>query len=152
MANRILIILAGLFIGSILNAAEINDVNGSWVNNYGAVEDSDAYDREYSWGMGKTIPNFSIDMDLGEKQIRFAGMGLYFIDSVTIDEEGSICLKIYSVGDENTNHNYITLKYSFIDYDKAYIICYHNYTGWWDRTLSPEEKWIWYRLSGPARD
>jgi len=148
MGNKIIIILAIFFTCGIVSAWEIEDVNGTWAYDDEALADFSLPVRNYSWGKGRTIPNSSIDLDLERKEVRLSGMGLYIIEKVFEGEEGSICLELFSVGDESRSSP-LQMKISFIDFKSAYIVCYPQ-TGWSDRSLSPEEKWIWYRLSGPG--
>ena len=143
-----MILILLLLTGGIVSAWEITDVNGTWADNPEALSASDLPERNYSWGKGKTIPNSSISLDLGRGEVLLSGMGLFFIDSVLKDDEGSIRLKLFYVGDDDHEHP-LTMKISFMDYGKAYIVCYPQ-KGWWSKPLSSEEKWMWYRLSAPA--
>jgi hypothetical protein len=150
MGNKLIIILT-LIVSGLVFAWEIEDVNGTWADNEQAVEDFSLPLRKFSWGMGRSIPNSSNNIDLGEKYIQLSsGMGRYNISEVSKEEDGSIHLELFSVDDE-WHFNPLYLKVTFIDYNRAYMVCYPQ-KGWWSRPLSPEEKWIWYRLSGPPRD
>ena len=80
--------------------------------------------------------------------LAFQMFNLRHYNMVYKDENGIICLNIFSVEDEN--HVFpINMEIGFIDNQKAYIVCYPQGIWFSDRTLSPENPWIWYRLSGP---
>lgn len=149
MENKLFIVLMMVLSISVVSALEIDDVNGSWVDDDEVLMNSRFLERRYSWGIGKTIPNYSIDIDLGKKEVRLSGMGLHIIDTVFKDEDSSIYLELFYVGDAE-RLSPLHMKINFIDSGRAYIVCYPQ-KGWWSRPLSPDEKWVWYRLSGPER-
>jgi len=86
---------------------EITDVNGTWVKYERQLSDTrigiPTVKDFYSWGTGKTIPNVSIDIDLGKTEICFADYGLHLIDNIYKNEHGIICLRLFFVGDEEHN-------------------------------------------------
>jgi len=147
MGNKVIIVLVIFLACGIVYAWEIEDVNGTYVYDEEFLKSNRIYNEMYSWGRGRTMPNTSIDLDLEIKEVRLSGMGLYFIDTVIKDQDGSIGLKLFSVSDES-RLSPLNMKMVFIDYRKVFITCFPQ-NGWWSRPLSPEEKWIWYRLSGP---
>ena len=147
MENRLVFILIILLAGGIVSAWEIEDVNGTWVADEDALKKSDVPSWEYSWGSGMSIPNYSTDIDLGRKEILLTGMGLYFIDTASKDEDSSVSLKLFSVEDE-VRKNPLFMKVTFINSERVYIVCSPQ-KGWRSKPLSPESKWVWYRLSGP---
>ena len=149
MGNKLIFVMVILLVGGILSAFEIEDVNGTWTYNEEALKVTDLPERKYSWGIGRTIPNSSTDLDLTKGEVLLSGMGLYFVEKAFKDDKGSICLELFSV--EDLSHSFLLhMKITFLDYGKVYIVCYPQ-EGWWSRPLSPEEKWVWYRLSGPPK-
>jgi len=149
MGNKLIIVITLFFACGMVSAWEIEDINGTWVDNEDFLSNRNLPKREYSWGTGETLPNFSIDIDLGKKEVYLNGMGLYIIDTVFKNEQESICLILFYVGDEKSEFP-LNMEVSFIDYHEAYIVCYPQ-EGWSNYTLSPEKRWVWYRLSGPPR-
>jgi hypothetical protein len=150
MANKLIAILILLLTGGLISALEIEDINGTWVDNEMALNNNSLPEWRYSWGMGRTIPNSSVDFDLEKKQIRLSGMGLYIIEKVFKEDEDLMRLELFSIEDKDFS-NPLHMEIRFIDSLRAYIICYPQ-EGWWSKPLSSGEKWIWYRLSGPAEN
>ena len=148
MGNKLIIIVIMSLACGIVSAWEIEDVNGTWVYCEEFLKSNRIYKTMYSWGMGRRIVETSIEFDLGQKTVMIPGDGMHTIDTVFQEEEGTICLKLFSV-EEFRNEIPLYIKVRFIDTERAYIECDH-WEIWQDRTYSPEEKWVWYRLSGPA--
>ena len=148
MADKLILILILLLAGGLVSAYEIEDINGTWADNEEALNDYSLPERRYSWGIGRSIPNSSIGIDLESKKVLLSGMGLYIIEKAFKGDDGSICLLLFSIEDRNSSYP-LHMEVRFIDYQRAYIVCYPQ-EGWWSRPLSPEENWIWFRLSAPA--
>lgn len=149
MENKLIIGITLFLACWMVSALEIEDINGTWVENENFLSNHNLPEWDYSWGTGKKIPNIGISIDLGEKEVYLSGMGLYIIDTVFKNKQGYICLKLFSVDD--SKHEFpLNMEVSFIDYNRAYIVCYPQ-SGWSNYTLSQETKWVWYRLSGPAQ-
>jgi len=146
MENKIFGVIVLFTLCTTIFAFEVEDLNGTWVSNEEALNSSRFVYDNYSWGKGRTIPNFSIDYDIGKKRIFFAGNGSYLIDSMNKDDNGTINLTIISIENRERIRE---MKVTFIDYQRAYITCN---VPWTERTLSEENPWIWYRFSGPERD
>jgi len=128
-------------------AKTVDNVNGSWIGQYELIDGTPIEKKQYSWGRGFSMPGTSTEFDLGHKIIIMPGFGVYGIESVFKDEEGSICLQTISYNNE-TDEDPINIKITFLDYNKAYI----THDKWElldDKRYSPEEKWPWNRLSGP---
>ena len=148
MGNKVMALFLMLIAGGMVSAWEIEDVNGTYVYDEEHLDSDRIHPWNYSWGQGLSITETSIEFDLGERELMMPGLGLYIIDTVIKDTDGSISLKVFSVGDEDKQYP-IQINVRFLDYNRVYITC-DRWRRWSDRTYSPEEKWIWYRLSGPA--
>ena len=149
MRSKIIVLLFLVFASGFIHALDIEDVNGTWVYDERHLKSSDIHEWKYSWGKGLSITETSIEFDLGKKVLWMPGQGKYTIDMVHKDDKGSIYLKVVSVGDED--HKYpIDIKITFIDSDRVYIEC-SRWKNWSDERYSPDEKWVWYRLSGPKK-
>ena len=149
MASRLFGFLFLVIFGSFISAWEIEDVNGTYMYTEADINDPLVLDKKYSWGMGRRLPETSIEFDLGLNTVLMPGMGKYIIESVYKDREGSICLKLFFIGDEARKDPF-NMKITFIDRQKAYIV-HDQWKNFGDRRYSPEAKWVWHRLSGPVR-
>jgi len=130
------------------NIKEFEAINGTWVYHEDLLSSFLISSYNYSWGTGRTIPHSSMDFDLGEKIIYLVGDGRYIIDRIYTKENGAICLYFFP---SSKNEPFIieNLEIKFIDNNKAYISSQSN-IGQIIKTLSPENPWIWHRLSGPG--
>ena len=128
---------------------EIDDINGTWVSHEELLNSSWTTNYNSSWGVAKTIPNTSLDIDLGKNEIRLTGHGLYIITSAYKNDYGTICLEIYSI--ESFLKTTCFMEFSLLDKHRAYVIFYPLSMLGGDRAFSPEEPCIWYRLSGPEK-
>ena len=138
----------GGFADSNAPAGKIADLNGTYVYLEGHLESPSIHEWDFSWGRGLTITETSIEFDLGEKTVMIPGMGLYFIGTAFKDPEGAICLELFYVSDKE-RASPMNMKVSFIDSQRVFIV-HDSWERWGDKSYSPEAKWIWYRLSGPA--
>ena len=145
MENKFLVLIVMVFICGFLSAWEIEDVNGTYVDEEAYLKINRTVREPFSWGWGLQIVDTTIEFDLGEDIIRMPRLGKYFIDTVYKDEQGSICLTTFYMGDK-TREDPMTIKVTFIDRNKVYIVCDH-WERWSARNYSPEAKWVWYRLS-----
>ena len=148
MGNKLVYVLLLLFAGSIASAWEIEDINGTYVYWEEHLESPSAHEWDFSWGRGLTITETSIEIDFGEKIVMIPGMGLYTIGTAFRDPEGSICLELFYISDKD-RASPMNMKITFIDSRRVFIV-HDRWERWGDRSYSPEAKWIWYRLSGPA--
>ena len=123
----------------------IKKVDGTWVHHTDLLRSPSIRDMVFSWGVGKSIAETSIDIDLNEDEILMPGHGGYRINSVSKNENESVALNLYSMGREDIT---IKLEFTFIDNNRAYIVCYFSFD-YYSYKLSPEKPRIWYRLSGP---
>jgi len=130
------------------NIKEFETINGTWVYHEDLLFSFLINSYNFSWGTGRKIPHASIDFDLGKKMIFLEAYGGYIIDQVYKDENDTIFLILYSADDRERFYPR-KMEVKFIDNNKAYITCHFN-LGQIIKTLSPEEPWIWYRLSGPG--
>jgi len=97
MENKYFFIILFFLLSNIIVAIEVEDINGTWVG-YETLLITSRYLNDYfSWGIGKTIPNTSLDIDLGKKKVRLTGYGGYIIDSIHSDNKNSVFLKLISV-------------------------------------------------------
>jgi hypothetical protein len=149
MENKFAYVMFLLFACGIAQAWDIEDVNGTYLDEEEYLESPLIREKNYSWGKGANIPETSIEFDLGTKEVRIPGYGLYHIDSVYKDAEGSICLVLIYIADKEKEDPF-NMKVSFIDYERAYIV-YDKWERYSARSYSPKEKWVWYRLSGPKK-
>jgi len=149
MGNKLIIVLIMSLLGGIVSAWEIEDVNGTWVYSEEQINDPGVHQEWYSWGKGWRLVDYSLEFDLGKNIVLIPGDGQHIIDTVFRDEEGSICLKVFSV-EKSRKEIPVCFKVRFIDSGRVYIEC-DRWEEWQDKTFSPEEKWVWYRLSGPAK-
>jgi hypothetical protein len=99
MGNKFVYVLLILFTGGIVQAWEIEDVNGTYLDEKEYLESPRIRGQNYSWGKGANIPETSIEFDLGTREVRIPGYGLYYVESVYKDPEGSICLVLIYVAD-----------------------------------------------------
>jgi len=125
---------------------DLEVVNGTWVSREELLNSSRVADDIYSWGIGKTIVDSSMDIDLGERDVRIPGEGLYRISNAYKNENETINLKLFYIGDRGRNFP-LYMELSFLDNQKVIVICYPE-REWFPRSLS-ETPWIWHRLSGP---
>ena len=150
MVNKLLWFFLMIFVGSIVFAWEIEDINGTYVSSEEQLKHPNIHWIPFSWGRGWTFVDNSIEFDLGEQFVNIPGMGKYLFDSVDKDDEDSICLRVYFMGDK-TRDDPINIKVTFIDQKTVYIVI-DKWERWRNKTYSPEEKWVWYRLSGPKKN
>ena len=148
MANKVIIFSVLIFVSSFLSAWEKEDVNGTYLYEEEHLQSPLILEKVFSWGKGLRLPEAAIEFDLRKKSVLMPGMGEYEIETIYKDEQGSICLILFYVGDED-HENPIHMKITFIDSHRLYITHDH-----WERSLerrySQEAKWVWYRLSGPT--
>ena len=150
MGNRIVVFFLLLFFAAgLVSGWDIEDLNGTYLWNAEHLQSPIIGEWTYTWGQGLSLPETSIEFDLGEMTLMMPGMGLYFIETVYMDGEDSICLLLYYVSDTEKENPY-NMRVSFIDSDRIYIT-HDNWRRFRDRRYSPEEKWVWHRLSGPGR-
>ena len=126
---------------------EIEKINGSWISDYSLI-DGTLFAVNESLSQKETFEDISVVFDLEQKTVRFPDYGLFMINVVLKDEEGSICLKLFSA-DDKAEEEPLNIKIIPLDFAKAYLV-HDRWEKWQDRTYSPEEKWVWYRLSGPG--
>ena len=149
MRSKMVVFLLLIFVNGFIHALDIEEINGTWVDDERLLKSPRIYEWSYSWGRGWQITDNSLAFDLGQEAVMIPGMGKYIIDTVYQDEEGSICLKVFFVGDENCQYP-IDIKVTFIDSKRVYIYC-SEWEIWSSKRYSPDEKWVWYRLSGPKK-
>ena len=147
MRSKIFILLFLVFVGGFIHALDIEEINGTWVDDERLLKSSRIYEWGYSWGRGWQITDGSLAFDLGQEAVMIPGMGKYLIDTVFKNDEGSICLRVFYISDEARKYP-IEIKVTFIDTKRVYIYC-SEWEKWHDKSYSPDEKWVWYRLSGP---
>ena len=150
MGNKFGIFILMIIVCGAVFAWEIDDLNGTYVEQEEFLKSPHVHREFYSWGRGRTMPNASIDFDLDEGSVKIPRMGLCIIDSIWIDDEGSICVNTFYREDKDLEDP-VNLKVTFIDSNKLYIVC-NKWESWHNKFYSPEEKWVWYRLSGPVRN
>ena len=148
MGNKIIIVLVMFFACGIVSSWEIEDINGTWVESEEFLQSPRIYTMWYSWGKGRRIVETSIEFDLGQKTVMIPGDGKHIINKIFQDEEGSVCLELFSVEDFRKDIP-MHIKVRFIDSRSVYLECDH-WESWHDKRYSPEAKWVWYRLSGPS--
>ena len=126
---------------------EFETINGTWVAYEDFLLSSQIINYSYSWGTGKTM-HASIDFDLGNKMIFLEAYGRHIIDQVHKEEDGTILIHFYP---SSGNGPFIIrdLRIKFINNNKAYISSKSD-IGQRKEVFSPDEPWIWYRLSGPG--
>ena len=127
------------------NEFEIEDANGTWVYYEEHLKSDKLINDEYSWGMGRRIPNTSLGIDLEKKEVLIGGDGVYFIDTVSKTKKGTVSLKLFYISDEERKSP-VNLDITFLDYRRVYIVYSPQKS---NRTLTAEGKRVWYRLSGP---
>jgi len=149
MRSKRIVFIILVFVSGFIHALDIEDVNGTWVYDEQHLDSPDIHEWKYSWGKGLSITETTIEFDLGEKTIMMPGMGQYNIDTIYKDEEGSICLRVFYISDKACEYP-IDIKVTFIDSKRVYIYC-SEWKRWSSKRYSPDEKWVWYRLSGPKR-
>ena len=147
MGNKVMVLFVMLVVCGIVSAWEIEDVNGTYLDSEEYLTSSKILEWKFSWGTGLCLPETSIEFDLREKEVRMPGFGLYIIDTVFKEADGSIGLRLFYVGDED-KEDPIQLTVQFLDYNKAYITS-DRWERYSEKRYSPEAKWVWYRLSGP---
>ena len=131
--------------------AEISDLNGTWQPDWSykatlemseEEKDGSLKQREYSWGIGKSIPNtiFSIDITNEEPFIEAPGDGSFSITEIT--QTGTNAIKINAF---RATGWYVEVIFHFIDRDTLWIESKD-----FDST-EYGKKALWYRLSGLAQ-
>jgi len=130
----------------ILTNEDIKKINGTWVGYESLLRSPRFQNFKYSWGNGKTIVDSSLDFDLEINKVYLLSYGGYLIDSVYKSEKETIHMKLFSISDKERKFPE-EMKISFID-DQRVFITYTEF-GRIDKTLSLDEPWVWYRLSGP---
>ena len=148
MENKLVFILLLLVSANIASAWELEDVNGTYMYDEEHLQSPLISEKEYSWGKGKRLPETAIEFDLGLKTVLFPGFGKYLVETVSKDGEDSFNLVLFYVGDTE-KESPSNMKFTFIDAERVYIV-HDNWIKYRDKRYSPEEKWVWYRLSGPA--
>ena len=127
------------------NIDGIKYVNGTWVPYEEFLLSTYLVNEVYSWGVGKSIPNTSLEIDLKKKEILMSGYGLYYINNIYKNEINNICIVLFYVNDKNRKSPLI-MELRFVNKDKVFFIFPAVGS---DRNYSADEPWMWYRLSGP---
>ena len=132
------------------SARPVEYVNGSWIGQYELIDGTPIEKKQFSWGLGFSLPDSSLELDLGRKTLLMPGPGECRIETVFRDEKGSICIEAIPINTEIPGGP-INISITFLDYHKAYI-SHDKWELFKDKRYSPEEKWPWFRLSGPEGD
>ena len=148
MENKVIYVLLLIVMGGIASAWEIEDINGTYLYDEEHLDSPLIRERDYTWGKGRRLTETSIEFDLGKMTVLMPGLGLYNIEKVFKDNDGSVCLVLYYISDTDKNSP-MNMKIVFIDSGRVLIV-HDEWENYWDRRYSPEAKWVWYRLSGPS--
>jgi hypothetical protein len=135
--------------------AEIEDLNGTWQPDWSykastqLPDDGKDYStREFSWGMGRVLPNTTFDIDLGADEPEFFASGLraFYIREVKKTGRNTITVTAFSEpGNKPVEGWAVTVVFWFLDKDRIWIDAEDfNKTG-----KDYGKGAVWYRLSGP---
>ncbi|GHV78203.1 hypothetical protein AGMMS49942_30240 [Spirochaetia bacterium] len=128
-----------------LDGTWLEDMFGTWKGDTTLLRSPSITDAYYfSWGKGRTIPNSSFDFDIDENKSWFSGDGLLIIDTITKQDENTLKVVMYFVGDKELERPY-EMTFHFLDRNKYWF-------EWPQRDESEILKgkdWIHYRVSGP---
>ena len=148
MVNKFALFLILILSSGFINAWEIEDLNGTYVDEEGFLK-GNYITGFYSWGRGLTIPNTTLEIDLGEGKMKIPWLGLIIINDVKKDEHDVFHLEVFDIVDiDRIDPLQITI--TFIDSKRAYIVC-DKWQRWRATSFSPEAQWVWYRLSWPRK-
>jgi hypothetical protein len=141
----VLLLLIGFT--SNISAFEISDLDGTWTYNAKHLERTDLSQVKFSWGIGKTIPNTTMSIDIGKKRILLAdGGGGVTIVSVVKESDDIIVVTVYISDDRNMKIlELINFIFHFESHNRFWIEC-PRLSGWYEG-----KDWPYYRLSGPSR-
>ncbi|GHV62852.1 hypothetical protein AGMMS49587_10950 [Spirochaetia bacterium] len=127
------------------HAFEISDLDGTWVDNIGYLSSPSILEEQFVWGIGKAIPNTTLEFEIEKNFVIMCGDGGYAISKMDSISVGIIEMELYSVDDEN--HKWpVKMKFHFIDADAFWIEC-PELIG----QFPVGKNRLWYRLSGPKR-
>ena len=128
-----------------LSRWKIENLNGVWISDPELI-DGTLWSNSEKLSLVEELRSAAktLEFDLEQKTALVPGQGQFVIGSVSKDEEGHICLTVFSPDDEAFDEP-ILVTIIPLDFAKAYII-HDQWEKSGDRRFSPEEKKEWFRL------
>lgn len=125
-------------------SADVEGLDGTWVDVKEYRSSPAIRDREYSWGVGKRIVETTLEIEIEKKKVLMPGTGLFFIQRISKESNSSILVDIKGPGEEGGWK--MRLIFHFLDRDTLWIECTDL-----EGMFSVGKNKPWYRLSGPSR-
>jgi len=145
--NAMWVILLSLFLLAACTAkepysADFDDFDGTWVYVKDHLSSPLIKTRSYSWGVGKTIVETTLEIEIDKKEMLIPGMGLFIIQSIQKRTSDSFSLDIKGPGEEGGWE--LELVFHYTDKNTFWIECSDL-----EGMFAVGKKKPWYRLSGP---
>jgi len=139
----IFVLLLASCSGNEAYSANLEDLNGTWVRSKEFFKSSRIREWQYSWGVGYSIVETTLEIELEKKEVLLPGTGLFYIQQIFKKSDSSILMNIKGPGEQGRWE--MQLIFHFLDRDRFWI----ETADWQGEPVG--RKRPRYRLSGPPR-
>ena len=136
--------------------ASISDLDGTWILSPKLSKGTYVVEMEFSWGIGKSIGESSLEVDLKRKFFFIPGGGAWIVEKVSKINTSDVQIVVFNndipyVEFPANKKPRITLRFSFVNHDKFKITSQVYNIDLGDSDPYLDNNSIWYRLSGPVK-